>query len=1115
MKSWFTRVGVCLLALCLVPAWTAAQTQTGGVTGVVIDATQATVPQARVVLKSKGTGAERTVMTNDQGIFLFDKVWPGEYVLTISKDGFKSAEFDNLVLRVGSISNLGTIMMEVGDVGDTIQVDAASVPMLETQSAQITGTVPAKQVLALQQLRGGLDQLALLTPGVVPGFGNINSNGMQVAANGQRSRSTQFMMDGHQMNDITIGGPSVFVTNLDMIQEYQVVTNQFSAEFGRNLGATVNIITRGGTNEHHGSLFWQHHNSALNSRTSLQRRNNLTKPNLINNIWGVTAGGPVIREKLFYYGSYQGRKQPGGTTSIGTSSVRALTPAGVQTLLTAFPSSVPLQIYRDHGPFARPDGNPKCVEATRTTLTLAGVAGVEACGIERFVPLNTEDKEYSGRADMKLGRHQLFGRYMYQSSEFCCSGGQDGYWIDVPNRNDTVGITYTVELTPTQVNTFKFNWGRFLVAFEGGNTFPISSVRSNLTRITMPSGFLSFGLATNLPQNRLLNTYQVSNQWSLVKGRHFIKAGVEFHRNLTTLFFLPSINGAFTFDQTNLSDFVANTPASVTFAAGEASFDPTETDQFYYFQDDWRIRPNLTLNLGLRYEHNGQPINRAVDEVLARESDPSQAFWLQSVPIADRTLARIPNDNNNVAPRIGLAWTPRFGGWFLGDGKTTWRGGYGVAYELAFYNILLNVTTAAPRVFLFGLSRAAGTAVPIPSGGSGEAVAGSIPVPTNSVDPRTLAQTIMANNFRNPYSQNWSFGFQREIGRSQVLEVRYVGTNGIGLFQSINKNPLFTSQFAAFPETVPSGVSPCTTAGQPGTGRVNCNRAAVRERGNTGWSNYNSLQVRYDVRNFANQLTGGVSFAWSKGIDTVSEIFGFFGDGSVAFSQNPFDFTRGERGRSNQVLEKTLVFNYIWELPWMRSQQGVLGKIVGGWQVSGVTTLLSGRPWTPILFPSTSGASCSQDVPFNSNFVGLLTTCRPFLANPSAPLRVGGVPNVGYVQADGTIRRGSNTGPTVGISDVHFLNNTPNAINLITGRPFGIGRNNYEGDGTHQWDINIQKRVRITETIYMRYAMAMINAFNHHNFGVPQIRADLSTFADITQNNVAGRNIRMGLWLHY
>ncbi len=1109
---------VAVLTIILFPAASPAQTQTGTVSGVVVDPTEAVIPGATVILNGISNGVKREVLTNDKGFFVFDKVWPGTYSLVVSKEAFRETRVEKFDVVVGQSADLGALKMQLGTKSQTVQVEAAAGTLVETQTPQITGTFTAKQVQVLRQGFGGLDNIAILTPGVVPGFGNINSNGMQVSANGQRSRSTQFMLDGHQMNDITIGGPSFFINNYDMIAEYQVVTNQFSAEYGRNLGATVNILTKSGTNDFHGAVAWLHQNSALDSKTSFQSRFNLAKPRVIDNQWSITAGGPIRRNRLFYYFAYRGDRQPGSALDIGTvGSNLTITSNGINTLVAALPGSKTLQLYKTAGPFGIPEGSPSCVPGTTSLRSVVGVPSVEVCAPQRKRPTNTKFYEYSGRMDLIGSKHNIFGRYMIQNNDFCCSGGVDGYWISIPNNNRNTGLTYTYSFSPRMINYIRFDYSRFLVAFEGGNTKPISDVSSNLANISLASPWQSFGLATNLPQNRLLNSFQWQENWSLSYGQHFLKAGIEYQYNRTSLFFLPFINGSFSFVSSDLADFANNTPSTVSFAAGKPTFDPAEVDQFYYFQDDIRLKPNFTLNLGVRYENNGQPINKAVNEVLQRERDPQQAFWLQSVPISERTIPRIPGDRDNFAPRVGFAYTPRFAHWLFGDQKSVIRGGYGIAYELAFYNILLNVTTAAPRVFLFSLTGA--NAIPIPGTGIGSDVAAAIPVPRNTIDPRSLAQTTMARDFHNPYGQNWSFGIERQTRRNQVFEIRYVGTNGIGLFQSINRNPRFTR--LASPSTLsgltmpaytqfilPNGLVPCADPKANGFGRLDCTRAAVRERLNAARSNYNSLQTRYEVRNLKDQLTASASYTWAKGIDNVSEVFTFFGGGSVAFSQNPFDIIKGERGPSNQVLAQTLALSYIWEVPLMRSQRGIFGHILGGWQLSGITTFLSGRPYSPA--QRTGNRYCQEDSGFNATFIGFLATCRPFLSNPNAP-----VPTVGFVDSTGAIHLGSLAGPLTTADQVHFLFNNDFAVRFFGNSPFGIGRNNFLGDMTNNWDMALDKRTKLTERFALRYRMAMIDAFNHRNFGVPTARVDLGDFGIPSRNNVGGRSIRMGMWIEY
>ena len=345
------------VALVMLVGLLAAQTQTGSVSGVVVDASDAVVPGAVITLANTETGVARDLSTTAQGLFLFDRVVPGTYSLGVSKQGFRRTELRRLVVSAGRSSDIGKVRLEIGTANETVEVSGDAVPMVETQSAQLSGTFSAPEVKNLRSGMNGLDQMALLTPGVTPGFGNVNANGMQVSANGQRSRSTQFTMDGLQMNDITIGGPSFFLNNYDAIAQYQVVTNQFSAELGRNLGATVNIITKSGSNNMHGSGSWGYQASSLDAKSSLQAINNLPKPAYLNNTWSANLGGPVIRNHVFYFLSYRGRTQVGQTSDIGVRDTdNALTVNGINTLTATFPNSRPLQIYKQFGPFAILDG---------------------------------------------------------------------------------------------------------------------------------------------------------------------------------------------------------------------------------------------------------------------------------------------------------------------------------------------------------------------------------------------------------------------------------------------------------------------------------------------------------------------------------------------------------------------------------------------------------------------------------------------------------------------------------------------------------------------------------------------------------------------------------------
>lgn len=1126
--SWAKVLVSFLAVLALVGVPAQAQLTTGTISGTVVDPTGAVIPGATVTLTHVATGVTREMESGGAGGFVFDRVRGGTYTLRISKAGFRTWESTDVEVTVGRVTALGTLALEVGAAAETVTVEAGAVPLMQSESPQIVGEYPARVVSEVNWGIFGLDATAFMTAGILPSFGNINTNtggfGAQIGGDagavptsaGLRGRSTQFSMDGHENNDISIGGPSIFLINQDTVAEYQVTTNTFDASQGRMPGAQVNVLTKSGTNDIHGSLFYFYRANSLRAKTSSESRFDLEKPKSIRQDFGFTAGGPVIKNRWFVFGSYYHYDLPGAFTD-DSSGTFALTNAGANALAAAFPGNAAVAIYRDRGPFTIPDGNPACLNpAVNINFSAAGgPAAVEACEVVRTVPDQETLTEYSLRFDFVANKQTFSGKYYDQLNPFCCSGGTSGYWVGVPSRTQSFSFGHTFQFTPRILNDFRFNFGRFIVAFEGANTEPIGNIRGNLANFSffnltnsrhgVVGSLHGFGLATNLPQNRLLYNFQYADNVSLIRGRHTIKAGMEVRRNRTTVVFLPFVNGAFTFNSD--TSFLTNVPTSTLFTEGPIAFQPFETDQFYFVQDDFRIRPNLILNVGIRYENTGQPVNTIFEFQRERETSVS-AFWLQSLPLEQRIFNKVDRDDNNWGPRIGFAYTPRWGKRIFGEDQTVIRGGYSISYEAAFYNILLNINTSAPQVFSFSVA-----GFPVTGGATGSEVAASIPTPRNTFDPRQFFRTNVAcgrspftcdETFASPYVENWSLGIQRQLGSRLVAEARYVGNRMIGGYQSVNANPQFSNLLASFPGTVPSGITPCPASAAPATftsatslNRVFCDSGPVRSRINSARSNHHSLQTRLDFRNLFNQLTGGVNFTWGKTIDNNSEIFNFTEGGSRAFSENPFDYVDGERGLSNHHLGRAFTAFWIWDSPWYREQQGAVGKVLGGWQWNTQLFLYDGRPWTAVQ-SSSPGLQpfCGQDTTFNSSFVGALGTCRAISADPSAPMETVGV---------------------FGTPGVRWWFNDTSACSLTAcpaGTPFGAGRNNEFGDGTVVANMGFFKNTRVGPEgrINVQFRTMAVNIFNHRNFGPPNsLFTRSANFGRPNRNDAAGRIIRFAL----
>ncbi|MDA2913608.1 TonB-dependent receptor, partial [Acidobacteriia bacterium AH_259_A11_L15] len=568
-----------LTALAVVPA--SAQFTPATVSGTVTDPTGAVIPGAQVRLMNEATGVVREQETTGGGFFRFERMQPGTYTVRITVAGFRTYQQTGLAVSTGKVTSLGSVVLEVGATAEVITVEATAAPLMQTESAQITGNYSARQVSEVIHGFLGLDATAFLTPGVQPGVGGGFSNANTAAGstgigsitglnsdmsvNGMRGRSNNFTLDGQSINDISVAGPALFVSNLDVVEEYQITTNQFNADQGRNLGATINIITKSGSNEVHGSVFWFTENSRFWAVNASESKNDIHKPaTFIDNFGGFTIGGPAVPDKLFVFGSFWLERSPG--TAFARSNGLAVTDTGMATLLAAFPASDTIALYAAQGALQKfgPLGSPaECQLGTTTTAeaatgsAFAGIAGVEVCNPQRLNPANFVEEEGYVRIDWAGERHSISGRYFIEDNAFCCwssvVGSVDGFDVALPARSQALGISHTYQLTPRMLNEFRFNFSRLRALFEGGGSFPAQDIGKNITLIDLPSPFLDFGCCggfTIFPQGRIVTDFQFQNNWSLVWGRHTFKAGADIRRNRTTSFFLPGVLGAYTFDTT-------------------------------------------------------------------------------------------------------------------------------------------------------------------------------------------------------------------------------------------------------------------------------------------------------------------------------------------------------------------------------------------------------------------------------------------------------------------------------------------------------------------------------------------------------------------------------------
>jgi hypothetical protein len=1109
-------------ALAFVPA-SHAQVSTGSLSGTVVDAQKGVIALAEVRLVNSQTNAEYHTTSDANGTFRFTLLPPGNYRLTVSQVSFQTLTMGSVPVKVGSDTGLGSLVLNVGSVSTSIEVTNAP-PEIENTQAQISTTITDATISQFPNIleNQGLDFLALTVPGVVNNrdLGFANPNGVGFSVNGIRGRNNDQQIDGQNNNDNSIAGPALFLSDTEFVSEYQITTSNFGAEYGRNSGSVVNVVTKSGTNSYHGSLYGTENNQRLDTLTNTQKAFELlTAVPTFNDLFvGGTIGGPIIKDKLFFFGG-DNAEIINSSTVYGTGLLTP-TPAGIATLANCFPGSAGVAALQSYGPYAIHGGSPT-QQGIAQAVDVTGCPGVEENGVQRALQTDSRQYNFVVKFDYQTAKNHFYGRYIYNNSTFFNldpGGGlaAAGYPYNEPALAQDYGFSWTRDINNHMANEFRASYGRLNVGF-GGNTIgnttpPPGDLDSALTSFTFTDpSLLTFGTFNAFPQLRIVNTYQFQDNWTYYKGRNSFKAGVNFTYQKSPNIFLPNANGQYVFQ--DYGALGENTPFQIRIAAGDPNFQFQEKDTFLYVQDDIKVTRNLTLNLGLTWSYFTQPANLFHGNTVKNQTG-SNPTWDPTLPLSVTTFPYIPSPGNLWAPNVGFAWSPGPSMFTSGNGKTVLRGGFRIAYDPPFYNIYSNIAGSAPVVLNDTLSGSVASSNPVPLNPFGPAVRSALGpfIQTGVFDPRTFDNTTIAPNFRPDKVYSWSLGVQQQIAKNSVVEVRYLGNAGRDLFQSVDANPYVLGLQNSYPSLVPAGLIPCPAANAAvpeAVGTLNCNQGILLSRDNSGYSNYHGLQTEIRLNRVWNQLTLKSAYTFSKTLDNVSEIFPTNAAGATnAISQNQLNYTSQEYGLSGIDFPNNWVLTVIEEIPFFRSQNGILGHALGGWAVSGVYSLSSGQPYTPSqvqLNCASGGGACdappSPTNPYDSNFnAGFALpdgALRPFVGSPAAP-----VSSVGIYAGDActiygaacglsatqlvslnAINQGDTAGTPVSKGNVRFIANTAIA-NQIFGTPFGnAGRNILRDYHTNNLNMAIFKTFNFSERFRLQFHADFTNAFNHPNFG--------------------------------
>lgn len=1031
-------------ALLLIPAFTGiffAQSTTGDILGIVEDATGAAVSGARVEVRNLETNATKETRSSNEGAFRFPLLPTGSYEVVVEKAGFAIHKRGPIVLRLNQDADL-RIRLQVSGTTETISV-MTDAPLINTTTSEVSVNFDAKRIAELPlSTNRNLLNLAGSLPGVSQvsngnsqfgssGNQGTENSGLQFSANGMRTRSNAFIIDGQDSYGPSTGGLVQSLNNPDIISEVRIITNQFAPEYGRTAGSVVNVITKSGTNAFHGSAFWFHNDQHLNTLSNTDKSAGFqSAPFRIENQFGGSYGGRIIRDKTFVFGSllrWTDRRLGSGTTING-----APTEEGRRLLNDLAGDRPTVKAFLENIPAGTANGISRTVTAGGRSAVIP-FGDVTGSASQKF-----DDWQSSIRIDHRFNdRHTLSGRYL--DDNYLSSGtGQvtpAGLTNVAPSRIRSASTALNSSLRPNVLNEFRVSFWRNKSETNAENPAVAERIPSIEVTDLGLRGFnasvtrTALGLATNNPQFSTLNNYQIQDSVSVLTSSHSMKFGIDFRRQEQFQFFNPNIRGRLEYAtlQRLIDDQATTAPISAPLPGADVITYFRYYDYFFFLQDEWRVRSNLTLTYGIRYETPGNPMenlafrNRRV--VAAFNGDERYRY----TPVPSR-------DTNNWAPRFGFNYRfgqgPGFLGALTGDGKLVLRGGYSRTYDVAFNNIALNVGTAFPfrLVVDVPLDPSLPGLRPKAFAIMDQVRRGNVPPPPN---PNLITRTITSRNFRSPFAEQASLQFQRELSGNLALSVGYVGTKGTALFQSVDGNP--------------------PIRGTGGARRVDPSKGIIRERCNCTSSTYHSLQTSLEKR-LSNNFSMAAHYTWSSFIDGASEVFNPSISGEIAFPQDPTN-RAADRGRSTYDRPHRFTVNGVFELPFVRGQKSLLGKVFGGWQVNGFLTLQSGAPFT-VLNGSDPGGIVT------GNLVG--TSIRPFLNTALDLSRM----KVREIQAAGgrNLFRG-----------------------VTAANPIGdAGRNILRADGINRLDFGLLKNTAVREGHTIQIHANFFNATNSRDWSIPE-----------------------------
>ncbi|MBV9302261.1 MAG: TonB-dependent receptor [Acidobacteriaceae bacterium] len=1052
MRFFTARLLLLLAVSLLIAVPVFAQLTSGNITGVVYDQTGATVPGATVIAHNDATGVENTTTSTGAGDYRFENLPVGTYTINVNASGFTKTEVKNIKVEL-NVTVTTNVTLRIGQATTSVEVTESAVA-IDTTTAQIQTTFETKQItdLPVTATGSGVLNLSLLSPGVSTS-GTVGV-GTGPSVGGQRPRNNNFTVEGIDNNSGAVTGPLVSIPN-DAVAEFSSLQNQYSPDFGHSSGGQFNTIVKSGTNAFHGSLYEYFQNRDLNAADTLSVVDQAPlHPRFDNNRFGGTFGGPIKRNKLFFFVNYE--YNPVGAAAL-PGIVYAPTAAGYATI-AANPNvnqtnlSI-LQKYLGTAPAAAPPsvGYPLLgtfAQGPQYALPAPSGTPIQIGQISFLGPNYTNNEAGVASIDYNISdSDSLRGRFVLNRTGAVNPGAQlPVFYTIVPVNSYLFTVSEYHNFTPTVINELRLGYNRNAQVEGAGNfTFPGLDQFPNL--VFGDLGGVQLGPNGNFPQFGYQNTYELAENVTWTKGAHSFKFGFDGIHLVNPQSFTQRSRGDY--EYTYLSDYLLDfTPDFAQRSAGNPIYWGNRYLLGWYGNDSWKIRPNLTINLGLRYEYQTVPAGEQQQSLNSLASVPGLIVF--NTPRAQK---------DNFMPRVGFAYSPGT------SGKTSVRAGFGINYDVLFDN--LGLLTLPPELSTTQDVSANGLPHFLANGG----LPPTGPSPNfTPAEARAATSGFVPNLQQRPKSYQWNIGIQHEFGGNYVFETRYLGTRGTDLdvqdqldrqpvVNAANALPVFwTAPSQATLNSLPNTLAALTAAydaggfivpayANAGFGRI---ITSYQPYGNSiyhGWAN----QL---TRRFNNGLQFVGSYTWSHAIDdSTADVFS-----TVTTPRRPEDSQNLRLDRSSSALDHRQRFSLemLYDVPFFKHSNWLLRNVLGGWELAPIYTYQSGTLWTP-------------QSAVDSNLNGDHWPDRT-IVNPN-----GGDPTIG----SGVTPLMNSTGDTVG-----FLVTNPAARyaeaprgTLATG-----GRNTEQFNPINDVDVTAAKRFNFTERMSLEFSARIFNVLNHPQY---------------------------------